>query len=204
MASPSFDIRLVPEFNGDGDVVDWLEKVDMVCELQTPPADQLVVIPLRLRGGASAVYRQLTSDDRKDLDKVKGALKRAFAATSLRLSRHSSSENCGKVSLSTSSSPICSSFLHSSEDSAMKVWPARWCQACPILSNRSSEQEPTWNRCLYLKSQSAPESFFVRTGTCRVFPLESDRYSRVQNEVPLLFIGRTGPGSALAAAAWYC
>ena len=80
MASPSFDIRLVPEFDGDGDVVDWLDKVDMVCELQTPPADQLVVIPLRLRGGASAVYRQLTTDDRKDLDKVKSALKRAFAA----------------------------------------------------------------------------------------------------------------------------
>ena len=29
-------------------------------------------------------------------------------------------------------------------------------------------------------------------------------YSRVQNEVPLLFIGRAGTGSALAAAAWYC
>ena len=80
MASPSFDIRLIPEFNGNGDVVEWISKVEMVCQLQTPPADELIVIPLRLTGGASAVYRQLSVDERKDIQKVKSALKRAFAA----------------------------------------------------------------------------------------------------------------------------
>ena len=80
MASPNFDIRLIPEFNGNGDVVEWISKVEMVCQLQTPAADELIVIPLRLTGGASAVYRQLSVDERKDIRKVKSALKSAFAA----------------------------------------------------------------------------------------------------------------------------
>ena len=80
MASVGFDIRLVPEFDGSGDVVDWIQKVEMVCQLSTPPTDQKVVIPLRLKGGASSVYRQLSEEDRKSPDKVKTALKRAFAA----------------------------------------------------------------------------------------------------------------------------
>ena len=80
MASPSFDIRLIPEFDGSGDVVDWLTKVEMVCNLQTPPAEELIVIPLRLKGGASAVYQQLSVEERKDVTKVKTVLKRAFAA----------------------------------------------------------------------------------------------------------------------------
>ena len=42
------------------------------------------------------------------------------------------------------------------------------------------------------------QTFFNRVQTWWVA-----RYSRVQNEVPLLFIGWAGPGSALAAAAWY-
>ena len=65
MASPNFDIRLIPEFNGNGDVVEWISKVEMVCQLQTPAADELIVIPLRLTGGASAVYRQLSVDERR-------------------------------------------------------------------------------------------------------------------------------------------
>ena len=80
MASPSFDIRLIPEFDGSGDVVDWLAKVEMVCNLQTPPAAELIVIPLRLKGGASAVYQQLSVEERKDVTTVKTVLKRAFAA----------------------------------------------------------------------------------------------------------------------------
>ena len=80
MASPSFDVKLIPEYDGTDDVVDWLEKLEMVCELQTPSADQLIVVPLRLKGGASAVYRQLPAEVRKDLSQVKLALRRAFAA----------------------------------------------------------------------------------------------------------------------------
>ena len=76
-----FDVKLIPEFDGSGedDVVNWIEKVEMVCTLQTPAAPQECVIPLRLRGGALSVYRQLPSEDKKDAEKVKSALKRAFA-----------------------------------------------------------------------------------------------------------------------------
>ncbi|KAF0288401.1 hypothetical protein FJT64_013183 [Amphibalanus amphitrite] len=75
------DVKLIPEFDGSGEdhVVDWIEKVEMVCTLQTPAVPQECVIPLRLRGGALSVYRQLPSEDKKDAEKVKSALKRAFA-----------------------------------------------------------------------------------------------------------------------------
>ncbi|KAF0301178.1 hypothetical protein FJT64_022620 [Amphibalanus amphitrite] len=36
------DVKLIPEFDGSGEdhVVDWIEKVEMVCTLQTPAAPQ--------------------------------------------------------------------------------------------------------------------------------------------------------------------
>ena len=76
----SFDVKLIPEFSGIGeDVVDWIDKVEMVCKLQTPEAPQQTVIPLRLKAGALSVYRQLPTEDKRDPEKVKSALKRAFA-----------------------------------------------------------------------------------------------------------------------------
>ena len=76
----SFDVELIPVFEGSGDVVGWLEKLSLVCQLQTPVSDEAVAIPLRLEGGASAVYRQIPLEDRKSPEKVKTALRRAFAA----------------------------------------------------------------------------------------------------------------------------
>ena len=75
----TFDVKLIPEFDGTGDVVDWIDKLEMVCNLQQPAADQVLVIPLRLKSGASAVYRQLPEEDRREATKVKAALRRAFA-----------------------------------------------------------------------------------------------------------------------------
>ena len=75
----NFDVKLIPEFDRKDDIVDWLEKVELVCSLQQPVVDATIVIPLRLRGGVSAVYRQLTTEDRRDAEKVKAALRRAFA-----------------------------------------------------------------------------------------------------------------------------
>ena len=72
-------MKLIPEYDGTGDV-DWIEKVEMVCDLQEPAADMALVIPLRLKGGASAVYRQLPVEDRREAAKIKAALRRAFAA----------------------------------------------------------------------------------------------------------------------------
>ena len=53
----SFDVKLIPEFDDTGDIVDWLEKVEMVCGLQQPAADVTIVIPLRLKGGAWSPMR---------------------------------------------------------------------------------------------------------------------------------------------------
>lgn len=80
------DVKLIPEFDGaDGAcVLEWIEKIEMVCTLSQRESGavetrQEVVIPLRLKGGALSVYRQLSEGDKKDPEKIKTALKRAFA-----------------------------------------------------------------------------------------------------------------------------
>ena len=75
----NFDLKLIPEFDGTGDFVDWYEKVKLVCELQKPSVDLTAVVPLRLTGGAAAVYRQLSTEVKAEADEVKKALQRAFA-----------------------------------------------------------------------------------------------------------------------------
>jgi len=77
------ELRLIPEFGGSGsqDVVEWLDKAALVCELRGISKPE-TVIPLRLTGGAFAVYQQLTSADKKDFEKIKCALCTAFAADS--------------------------------------------------------------------------------------------------------------------------
>ena len=75
------DVRLIEVFDGvDGkDICEWLSKVEVVCKLRGMENDLAVVIPLRLQGGAFAVYQQLSDSDKKDADKVKKILKQAFA-----------------------------------------------------------------------------------------------------------------------------
>jgi len=77
------ELRLIPEFGGGGsqDVVEWLDKAGLVCELRGILRPE-TVIPLRLTGGAFAVYQQLPPDDKKDFGKIKQALYTAFAADS--------------------------------------------------------------------------------------------------------------------------
>ena len=75
----NFDLKLIPEYDGTSDFSCWYEKVELVCGLQKPAVDLAVVVPLRLTGGASAVYRQLSEADKADAGKVKAALQRAFA-----------------------------------------------------------------------------------------------------------------------------
>ncbi|KRY93010.1 hypothetical protein T4D_12099 [Trichinella pseudospiralis] len=60
-------------------VVEWLEKVELVCKLRDN-SDVASVIPLRLTGGAFAVYLQLNSQERSSIDKFKEALLAAFPA----------------------------------------------------------------------------------------------------------------------------
>ena len=73
------DLRLIPEFDGSGPtpVSEWWDKAALVCRLRGIK-DLDKVIPLRLSGGAFAVYQQLGGADKADEDKIKAALLSAF------------------------------------------------------------------------------------------------------------------------------
>ena len=74
------ELRLIPEFDGaSSDVVEWVEKFEMVCRLRGI-RDMQNVIPLRLTGGAFAVYLQLSEAQKTDYKAVKTALVSAFAS----------------------------------------------------------------------------------------------------------------------------
>ena len=81
MAGKAFDIWLIAEFHGvssNHTVSEWLEQVELVCEICG--FDNVEhVLPLRLRGRALSVYRQLTHDQKEDLQPVKQALLVSFA-----------------------------------------------------------------------------------------------------------------------------
>ena len=72
------DIRLIPEYSGDGKVSEWLDKVELICSLRGIE-DLTEVIPLRLCGDAFAVYQQLPASDKRSTEKVRTALLTAFA-----------------------------------------------------------------------------------------------------------------------------
>ena len=81
MAGKAFDIRLIPKFHGvssDHTVSEWLEQVELVCEI-CGVYNVESILPLRLRGGALSVYRRLTRDQREDLQQLKQAHLVAFA-----------------------------------------------------------------------------------------------------------------------------
>ena len=77
----STDLRLIEEYDGSKDVVEWLDKVELVCNIRKI-GDLSVVIPLRLTGGAFSVYQQLDADAKKNGEAIKSALKSAFGLDS--------------------------------------------------------------------------------------------------------------------------
>ncbi|KHJ40586.1 zinc knuckle [Trichuris suis] len=79
----SVDVKLIPKYDCSArqSITEWLEKVELLCRLRGID-DVATVIPLRLTGGAFAVYMQLTAEDQKDPAKVKKALTAAFAMDS--------------------------------------------------------------------------------------------------------------------------
>lgn len=83
MEGNQFDLKLIPDFDGSTtqSVVEWLEKLTLVCRLRGVK-DVASVIPLRLTGGAFAVYLQMSEDDRKSTEKIKEVLLAAFAQDS--------------------------------------------------------------------------------------------------------------------------
>ena len=77
----SMAVKLIPEFAGDGSVTEWLEKVDLVCELQGI-TDAASVVPLRLTKGAFSVYQQIPKEKKNKISDIKQALLAAFAVNS--------------------------------------------------------------------------------------------------------------------------
>ena len=77
------ELRLIPELSGDAtqNVVEWLKKAELVCNLRGI-AHLKSVIPLRLTGGAFAVYQQLPDADKLDSGKITKALRTVFAVDS--------------------------------------------------------------------------------------------------------------------------
>ena len=59
-AQPHFDARLIPEYDGSTDVVEWWTRSEMLCRLRGVDAE--TILPLRLSGGAFAVWAQLPQD----------------------------------------------------------------------------------------------------------------------------------------------
>ncbi|XP_043245437.1 uncharacterized protein LOC122393477 [Amphibalanus amphitrite] len=75
--TPAFDARTIPEFDGTGNVVEWLEQAALLCELRS--VSLMAVLPTRLRGGAFAVWSRMPAATRHHLPSVKAKLLRAFA-----------------------------------------------------------------------------------------------------------------------------
>ena len=73
----SFDARLIAEYDGTEDVVEWFTRTELLCELNSVPI--MSVLPLRLTGGAFAVWAQLPLDKRASLEHVRATLFAAFA-----------------------------------------------------------------------------------------------------------------------------
>jgi len=76
-APVSFDARIIAEFDGTTDVVEWWSRAELLCEHRGVAA--VTVLPLRLTGGAFAVWSQLPAEERGSLDAVRTALFSAFA-----------------------------------------------------------------------------------------------------------------------------
>ena len=80
-SSTSSAVRIsdvVKPFSGEGDVVQWLEKLEIVAELRGI-ADVLKLLPLFLEGPAFTVYREMNPDEKGDLTAIKRALTDAFS-----------------------------------------------------------------------------------------------------------------------------
>ena len=81
MEGKMFDIQLIPEFSGAATnmpIVEWVENVELVCELCAMKNDERV-LPLRLQGGALAIYKQLSAEQKADAEQIKQALIDAYA-----------------------------------------------------------------------------------------------------------------------------
>ena len=81
MEGKMFDVWLIPEFSGaatDMPIVEWVENVELMCEL-CAMKNVKRVLPLILREGALAIYMQLRAEQKADAKQIKQALITAYA-----------------------------------------------------------------------------------------------------------------------------
>lgn len=76
-AAMSFDARLIPEFDGSADVVEWFTRAELLCQLRGVAPE--AYLPLRLAGDAFVVWQGMEPHHRFSLDAIKQALYAAFA-----------------------------------------------------------------------------------------------------------------------------
>ena len=69
---------VVKNFDGKGDVTEWLKKLKLVCEMQKVK-DVSHILPLFLEGAAFSVYDQLSDWKKRDATEIKQALIDAFS-----------------------------------------------------------------------------------------------------------------------------
>ena len=67
----------IKPFTGEGDVVSFITKVELVAGLKKIE-DEARFLPLYLEGHALAIYLEMGETDRKDPAKIKSRLKEAF------------------------------------------------------------------------------------------------------------------------------
>ena len=69
---------MIRPFSGEGDVVAWLKKIQLVAKLQRI-TDLASFLPLYLEGEALALYLEMDSTDQLDIEEIKKRLKVAFS-----------------------------------------------------------------------------------------------------------------------------
>ena len=78
VVGPTIRADVLKTFNGDGDVVAWLQKAELVAKL-THVEDVASFVPLYLEGGALAVYMEMDDRNKGELAHIKSNLIRAFS-----------------------------------------------------------------------------------------------------------------------------
>lgn len=79
MASVKFSDAVRP-FSGEGDVLAWIQKVELVAKL-TSVSDVASFLPLYLEEGALSVYLEMPDKDKSDIGKIKARLLKAFSVS---------------------------------------------------------------------------------------------------------------------------
>lgn len=82
-----FDIKLIPEFNGSGFFIEWMEKAQMVCDLCGLKQVEWL-LPLWLTFGTFAVYLQLIQEDKTDATWIKKPLYMSFVTDAFTAYEH--------------------------------------------------------------------------------------------------------------------